>query len=63
MTIATKVAALMGTIRRQDLELLPPVQRRRFADLCRYFARLAEVQSPSPKAGVLYDLKVGRRDD
>jgi hypothetical protein len=63
MTIATKVAALLGTIRRQDVEALPPVERRRFAELCRHVARLAEPQSTPPKAGVLYDLKVGRRDD
>jgi hypothetical protein len=63
MTIARKVAALLGTIRRQDVEALPPVERRRFADLCRYVARLAEAQATPPKAGVLYDLKVGRRDD
>jgi|RhiMethySRZTD1v2_1073278.scaffolds.fasta_scaffold1724880_1 hypothetical protein len=63
MTIATKVAALLDTIRKQDVEALPPVERRRFADLCRYVARFAETQSAPPKAGVLYDLKVGRRDD
>ncbi len=63
MTIATKVAALLGTIRREDVEALPPVERRRFADLCRYVARLAEPQSVQPRAGVLYDLKVGRRDE
>jgi hypothetical protein len=39
------------------------VERRRFADLCRHVARLAEPQSGSPKTGVLYDLKVGGRDD
>jgi hypothetical protein len=63
MTIATKVAALLVTIRRQDVEALTPVERRRFADLCRYVARLAEPQSAPPKAGVLYDLKAGQRVD
>ena len=63
MTIATKVAALLGTIRKQDVEGLPPVERRRFADLCRYVARLAEPQSDPPKTGVLYDLKAGHRDE
>jgi hypothetical protein len=63
MTIARKVAALLGTIRRQDVEELPPVERRRFADLCRYVARLAEHQSAPPNAGVLFDLKVSRRDE
>jgi hypothetical protein len=51
MTIATKVAALLGTIRRQDVEQLPPVERRRFADLCRYVARLAEPKEEPAKTG------------
>jgi hypothetical protein len=63
MTIATKVAALLGTIRKQDVEQLPPVERRRFADLCRHVARLAEPKDGPPKAGVLYDLKDGHREE
>ena len=63
MTIATKVAALLGTIRKQDVEGLSPIERRRFADLCRYFARLAEPRHDPPKVGVLYDLKAGDRSD
>jgi hypothetical protein len=63
MTIATKVAALLGAIRSQDVEELAPVERRRFADLCRYVARLAEPQSDPPKAGVLLQLKGRCRDE
>ncbi len=55
MTIASKVAALLDTIRRQDLEALPPVERRRFADLCRYVAGLAEPQDEPAKGGGRYD--------
>jgi hypothetical protein len=62
MSIATKVAALLGTIRKQDVDDLPPVERRRFADLCRYVARLAEPQGDPPKGGVLFDVK-GRHTD
>jgi hypothetical protein len=62
MTTATKVVALLDAIRMQDVEALPPVERRRFADLCRRVARLAESDSAASKAGVLYDLRVGRRD-
>jgi hypothetical protein len=62
MTIATKVAALLGSIRRQDVEGLPPVERRRFADLCRHVAKLAEPEGTPPKAGVLYELKNCRRE-
>jgi hypothetical protein len=63
MTIATKVAVLLGTLRRQDVEQLPPVERRRFADLCRYVAGLAETQNDPPKASVLYDIKAGQREE
>jgi hypothetical protein len=63
MSIATKVAALLGTIRKQDVEELPPVARRRFADLCRYVAGLAEPQGDQPKGGVLLDLKGRHRDE
>jgi hypothetical protein len=62
MTIATKVAALLGSIRRQDVEGLPPVERRRFADLCRHVANLAELEDTSPKAGILYELRNCRRE-
>jgi hypothetical protein len=61
MSIATKVAALLGTIRKQDVDELPPVERRRFADLCRYVAGLAE--GDPPKGGVLLDLKGRNRDE
>jgi hypothetical protein len=63
LTTATKVAALLDAIRTQDVAALPPMERRRFADLCRRVARLAEPESTPAKAGVLYDLRVGRRDD
>jgi hypothetical protein len=63
MVIATKVAELLGAIRRQDVEELSPVERRRFADLCRHVARLAEPGDAPPKAGVLYDLKDGYREE
>ncbi|HEY7549534.1 MAG TPA: hypothetical protein VH913_08460 [Hyphomicrobiaceae bacterium] len=62
MTIASKVAVLLGTLRRQDVEQLPPVERRRFADLCRYVAGLAETHDDPPKAAVLNPLKAGQRE-
>lgn len=63
MTIATKVAALLTGLRRQDVEELSPAERQRLASLCRYVAALAEPPSPVPKSGVLSDLKDGRRPD
>src|SRR5690606_35321407 len=61
MTIATKVAALLTVIRRQDVEELPPAEKQRLASLCRYVADLVEPQPPPLRSGVLYDLKSGRR--
>ena len=61
MSIATKVAALLVAVRRQDVEELSPAERQRLANLCRYVASLAEPQSPRTGSGVLDDLKSGRR--
>jgi hypothetical protein len=62
MSIATKVAALLVAVRRQDVEELSPAERQRLANLCRYVASLAEPLAGVPaRSGVLYDLKAGRR--
>lgn len=63
MSVVTKAAALLLLVRRQEVEELPPAERRRLADLCRHVAALAEPRQPTPKAGVLYDLKRYRRDE
>ena len=63
MTIAAKVASLLTTIRRQDLEVLSPAERQRFASLCRYVGGLAEASPPPPESGVLCELKTGRRPE
>lgn len=63
MTLATKVAALLTAIRRQDVEQLSPAERERLASLCRHVAALAESPPSPPKSGVLYDLKGGRRPE
>jgi hypothetical protein len=58
---------------RPDIEALPPVHRRRFAELCRHWADLAEPRSPAretsptrqtiPMAGVLSELSRGLRSE
>jgi hypothetical protein len=63
MTIAAKVASLLTTIRRHDLDVLSPVERQRFASLCRYVAGMAEPSPPPPVSGVLCELKAGRRPE
>jgi hypothetical protein len=62
MSIATKVAALLVAVRKQDIEDLTPAERQRLANLCRYVASLAEPQvGVPPRADMLYGLKSGRR--
>ncbi len=63
MTIAAKVASLLTEIRRQDVEELSPVERQRFASLCRYVAAFAEPPAAPSKSGVLCELKAGRRPE
>jgi hypothetical protein len=64
MSVVEKAEAIMGSLTPTDLAALPPAQRRRFADLCRHLADLAEPHPDrEPKAGVLADLKNGLRDD
>jgi hypothetical protein len=64
MSIATKVAALLVAVRRQDIEDLPPAERQRFANLCRHVAAMAERQPGShPRSGVLGALKSGCRPE
>jgi hypothetical protein len=55
-----------------DIEALPPVHRRRFAELCRHWADLAEPRSPAretsptrqiPMVGVLLELSRGLRSE
>ena len=63
MSLATKAAALLVVLRRQDVEQLPPFERQRLADLCRRVIGLAEAKSPEPKSGVLVELAARRRDE
>jgi hypothetical protein len=56
MPIAEKVAALLEAVTLTDVQALPPCERRRFADLCRHMAALAERTADTPRSGVLYEL-------
>jgi hypothetical protein len=62
MSVIEKTVALLDALTPTDVQALPPAQRRRFADICKHWAQLAEPRAePSPKAGILSDLKRGMR--
>jgi hypothetical protein len=63
--LTDKIVALLIALGRDDVEALPPAERRRLADECRRVVNLAE---PSPangnrRTGVLGDLDQGRRSE
>lgn len=60
VSVLDKIAALLASLAPDDVNALSPVERRRFADLCRHWAAIAERPSVMPpKAGVLLDLRNG----
>ena len=63
--VAARIAALLDGLTPSQLDLLVPVERRRFAELCRRWHELAEkpLASPAPKAGILRDLRDGHRHE
>jgi hypothetical protein len=63
MGIADKIAALFNVLTREEVAAMPPFERRRFADLCRHWAGLADLCGREPKAGILADLDRGARND
>jgi hypothetical protein len=64
MSVIEKTIALLGGLTPQDLQTLPPFERRRFADICRHWADVAErrAHNSAPKSRVLSDLRT-RRDE
>ncbi len=69
MSVADKIAALFNALTREEVDAMPPVERRRFADLCRHWADFAEIRPREVKSqvksrsGVLADLGRGLRND
>lgn len=65
MSVAMKIAALFNVLTREEVDALPPAERRRFADLCRHWADFADIRPRpvTPGTGVLADLKRGWRND
>jgi hypothetical protein len=64
MPLAVHVADLLERLGRQEVEEMPPVERQRFADLCRHWADVADRPANTrPPAGVLFDLSTGARPE
>jgi hypothetical protein len=64
MSVIEKTIALLGGLSPADVQALPPAQRRRFADMCKHWASLAErTGDPVRRVGVLSDLQTRRRDE
>ncbi len=62
--VAARIAALLDGLTPAQLDLLPPVERRRFAELCRHWHKLADKPAAAaPKAGILSDLRNGLRPE
>jgi hypothetical protein len=60
VSIPDKLTALFNMLTREDVDAMPPAERRRFADQCRHWAEIAErPQATAPPTGVLYDLGAG----
>jgi hypothetical protein len=65
MPVADKIAALFGALTREEVDALPPAERRRFADLCRHWANFADIRPGERRlrSGVLAQLRRGLRND
>lgn len=63
VAISDRIIALFAVLTREEVDMLPPAHRERFADLCRYWADFAQIRPDAPKAGVLVELRTRRRDE
>jgi hypothetical protein len=55
--------AILISLTDEQIESLPPAERRRVSDQCMRVAIKCAPLPPEPKAGVLYDLRAGKRED
>jgi hypothetical protein len=61
--ITDRIIALFAGLTREEVDMLPPVRRAQFAELCRHWANFAEIRPSAPKSGVLVELRARRRDE
>jgi hypothetical protein len=59
MSVAETIAALFNALTREEVDAMPPAERRRFADLCRHWADFADIRPRdlTSQSGVLADLR------
>ena len=65
MSVAEKIVALFNALTREEVDALPPAERRRFADVCRHWADFADIRPRElrSQSGVLADLRRGLRNE
>jgi hypothetical protein len=63
IALTDKIVALLCSLTDDQIEALPPVQRRRLEDQCMKVMVRCQLPFQKPKAGVLCDLKHRNRDD
>jgi hypothetical protein len=61
--ITDRIVALFAGLTREEVDMLPPVRRAQFAELCRHWANFAEIRPDAPRSGVLVELRTRRRDE
>ena len=61
MSVAEKAEALLSAVTAAELQAMAPAARRRFADVCRRAADLAEPKAAAPTSGALASLRDGRQ--
>jgi hypothetical protein len=62
ITVAAKVSALLNGLTTVQLDELSPIERRKFAELCRHWFQLADrPRRAAPKTGILSQLQRGER--
>jgi hypothetical protein len=57
LAVIDRIVAGFAALTTADVEALPPAERRRLADTCRYWAQVAEPKAPAPRSGVLAALR------
>ena len=65
MSVLDKLCALVEALRLHPdaFRKMPPAERQRLAQVCRYIADKAEPTVQPPKSGVLADLRKGLRPE